>query len=152
VTRLPLAAADMIAADGRSVGTVVLTQTPEGVRLALALRDLPPGEHGFHLHAVGKCEPPSFTSAGAHFNPESKKHGFFARDGHHAGDMANILVPPGGALSTTLTNKRITLDRGKPNSVFQEGGTALIIHDKFDDYITDPIGNSGDRIACGVIK
>jgi superoxide dismutase, Cu-Zn family len=66
--------------------------------------------------------------------------------------MANILVPPGGALSTTLTNKRITLDRGKPNSVFQEGGTALIIHDKFDDYITDPIGNSGDRIACGVIK
>src|SRR5262245_23999294 len=152
VTRIPLVAADLIAADGRSVGTVVLTQTASGVRLDLALRDLPPGEHGFHLHTVGKCEPPSFASAGTHFNPENKKHGFFARDGHHAGDMPNILIPANGALSTTIMNNKITLERRRPHSVFHEGGTAIVIHDKFDDYITDPIGNSGGRIACGVVK
>jgi Cu-Zn family superoxide dismutase len=137
--------------DRKDVGTVTLTQTPSAVRLTLSLSGLPPGEHAFHVHAVGRCEPP-FTSAGPHFNPENKKHGYFSREGHHAGDMPNLLVPASGNLTVTVVNSEITLERGKPNSVFQDGGTALVIHATFDDYVTDPAGNAGDRIACGVIR
>jgi superoxide dismutase, Cu-Zn family len=151
VTRIATAMAELKAVDGKSVGRAVLTQTPTGVQIVLTLTGLPPGEHGFHVHAVGRCEPP-FASAGPHFNPGNKKHGFFAREGHHAGDMSNLHIPEGGALTATIVNSDITLEPGKPNSVFHEGGTALVIHARFDDYLTDPDGNSGDPIACGVIK
>jgi superoxide dismutase, Cu-Zn family len=146
----PSASAEVKSADGKDVGTVTLTQTRAGVRLSLALKDLPPGEHAFHVHAVGKCEPP-FTSAGPHFNPAQKKHGKLNPEGHHAGDMDNITIPPGGKLTMRVVNKDITLEKDKPNSVFQEGGTAVVIHAGKDDYTTDPAGNAGDRIACGVI-
>ncbi|MGA7487742.1 MAG: superoxide dismutase family protein [Xanthobacteraceae bacterium] len=144
------ASAELKSADGKDVGIVTLTQTRSGVRMNLALKGLPPGEHAFHVHAVGKCEPP-FTSAGPHFNPAQKKHGKLNPEGHHAGDMDNIRIPASGNLTTRVVDKDITLEKDKPNSVFQEGGTALVIHAGKDDYKTDPAGNAGDRIACGVI-
>jgi Cu-Zn family superoxide dismutase len=148
----PLSAtAELKSADGKDVGTATLTQTRSGVRIALALKGLPPGEHAFHVHAVGKCEPP-FTSAGPHFNPEQKKHGKLNKEGHHAGDMDNIRIPESGNLTVQVVDKDITLEKGKPNSLFQEGGTALVVHAGKDDYMSDPAGNAGDRIACGVIR
>jgi Cu-Zn family superoxide dismutase len=147
----PLSAtAELKSADGKDVGTAKLTQTRSGVRIALTLKGLPAGEHAFHVHAVGKCEPP-FTSAGPHFNPVQKKHGKLNPEGHHAGDMDNITIPASGKLTRRVVNKDITLEKDKPNSVLQEGGTALVIHAGKDDYTTDPAGNAGDRIACGVI-
>jgi superoxide dismutase, Cu-Zn family len=146
----PSATAELKSAEGKDVGTVTLTQTRAGVRLSLALKDLPRGEHAFHVHGVGKCEP-AFTSAGPHFNPAQKKHGKLNPEGHHAGDMDNITIPAGGKLTLRVVNKDITLEKDKPNSVFQEGGTAVVIHAGKDDYATDPAGNAGDRIACGVI-
>ena len=124
---------------------------PDCVRIAVTLMGLPSGEHAFHVHAVGKCEAPGFTSAGPHFNPGNKKHGKLNQEGHHAGDMDNFSTPANGNLTLTVVNKDITLDKGKPNSVFQAAGTALVVHANKDDYMTDPAGNAGDRIACGVI-
>lgn len=136
--------------DGKDVGTATLTQTPHGVLVGLALKGIKPGEHAFHVHAVGKCEPP-FTTAGGHFNPGAKKHGMEAAEGFHAGDMPNLHVPASGELMVEVMNAAITLDKGKPNSVFQGAGTAVVIHAGKDDYKSDPAGNAGDRIACGVI-
>ena len=147
----PPATAEVKTADGKDVGIVTLTQTRSGVRLSGSLKGLPAGEHALHMHSVGKCEPP-FTSAGPHFNPAQKKHGKLNPEGHHAGDMDNIVVPASGNLALKMVNKDITLEKGKPNSVFQEGGTAVVVHAAKDDYTTDPTGNAGDRIACGVVK
>jgi len=138
-------------ADGRDVGAAVLTQTPFGVLIRLAIKGLPPGEHAFHVHGVGKCESP-FTSAGGHFNPGGKKHGVLVPEGHHAGDMPNLHIPASGELMIEVVNSAITLDKGKPNSVFHPDGTALIVHAGKDDYKTDPTGDAGGRIACGVIN
>jgi Cu-Zn family superoxide dismutase len=146
----PTATAELKTTDGKDAGKVTLTQTSSGVRLQLALKGLPEGEHAFHVHAVGKCEPP-FTTAGPHFNPGQKKHGKTNPEGHHAGDMDNIRVAANGTVSLTVENKDITLEKGKPNSVFQDAGTAIVVHAGQDDYKTDPAGNAGDRIACGVI-
>ena len=144
------ASADIKSADGKDVGKATLTQTADGVRIRATLTGLPPGEHAFHVHSVGKCEAP-FTSAGPHFNPGQKKHGLKSPEGHHAGDMENFVVPANGKVTVTAVNKDITLEKDKPNSVFQPDGTALVIHAGKDDYTTDPAGNAGDRIACGVI-
>lgn len=138
-------------AKGEDAGSVTLTQTPSGVLLSLSVKGLPAGEHAFHVHGVGKCEPP-FTSAGGHFNPGGKKHGLMATDGHHAGDMPNLHIPASGALTVEVVNAAITLEKGKPNSVFGPAGTAIIIHAGKDDYKTDPTGEAGGRIACGVIQ
>ena len=146
----PTATAELKTADGKDAGKVTLTQTQSGVRLQLALTGLPPGEHAFHVHAVGKCEPP-FTSAGPHFNPQQKKHGKENPEGHHAGDMDNLTVPANGMVSLTVVNNDITLEKGKSNSVFQEAATAIVVHAGKDDYKSDPAGNAGDRIACGII-
>jgi len=135
---------------GKDAGTVDLTQTPHGVLLKLSLKGIPAGEHAFHVHAVGKCEPP-FTSAGGHFNPGGKKHGMAAADGPHAGDMPNLYVPASGELVVEIANPAISLAKGQPNSVFDADGSAIIVHAGLDDYKTDPTGNAGDRIACGVI-
>jgi superoxide dismutase, Cu-Zn family len=136
-------------ADGKEVGSAQLTQTATGgVLISLAVNGLPPGDHAFHVHAVGKCEPP-FTSAGGHFNPTNKKHGMLSPEGHHAGDMPNLHVPPDGALSVDVVNDAITLEKGKPNDA---NGLALIIHAGKDDYKTDPTGDAGGRIACGIIE
>ncbi len=137
-------------AAGKDVGTVDLVQTPQGVLLKMSLKGIPAGEHAFHVHAVGKCEPP-FTTAGGHFNPASKKHGMEAAEGAHAGDMPNLHVPANGELVIEIANPAISLVKGQPNSVFDADGSAIVIHAKADDYKSDPAGNAGDRIACGVI-
>ena len=145
------ASAPLMDAQGKEVGSANLTQTPHGVLINVAVKGLPPGDHAIHVHAVGKCEPP-FTSAGGHFNPDSKKHGILAAEGHHAGDMPNLHVPQDGNLTIEILNASLSLDKGKPNSVFDADGSAIVIHAKGDDYKSDPAGDAGGRIACGVIQ
>ena len=144
------ATAAMKDVQGKQIGTATLTESDEGVRIALDVSKLPAGAHGFHIHSVGKCEPPDFKSAGPHFNPEGKKHGMKNPDGPHAGDLPDLEVGADGTVKTTITTKQVTLGAGK-NSLFPEGGTALVIHADPDDEKTDPSGNSGARIACGVV-
>jgi Cu-Zn family superoxide dismutase len=138
-------------AQGKEVGTAELSQLPDGVLIRLSVKGVPAGEHAFHVHGAGKCEPP-FTSAGGHFNPDSKKHGIMASAGHHAGDMPNLHIPSDGTLAIEIVNAAITLEKGKPNSLYGANGTALIIHAGKDDYKTDPTGEAGGRIACGVVE
>lgn len=137
--------------DGAAIGNIDLTQISGGVLVKLAVKGLPPGEHAFHVHAVGKCEPP-FTSAGGHFNPDNHKHGLMASEGHHAGDMPNLTVPASGELTVEVLNTAVTLDKGKPNSLYKPDGTSFVIHAAADDYKTDPAGNAGGRIACAVVE
>jgi len=135
--------------DGKEVGTVDLTDTPNGVLMHLDLTAVPPGDHGFHVHAVGKCEPPDFKSAGGHFNPDETKHGLMAADGPHAGDMPNLYVPESGKITLEVLAPLVTL-KGDP-ALLDDDGSALVIHAAPDDYQSDPAGNAGDRIACGVV-
>ncbi len=135
---------------GKAVGDVDLSQTPNGVLLKLSIKGLTPGEHAFHIHAVGKCEAP-FDSAGGHFNPGGHKHGMMTGQGH-AGDMPNLHVLQSGDLTVEILNSAITLEKGKPNSVLDADGSSIVIHAGPDDYKSDPDGKAGERIACGVIQ
>lgn len=131
---------------GRTVGTALLRQSPNGTLVAVRFRGLPPGTHAFHIHAVGKCEPP-FASAGGHYNPSGTKHGFLVDGGPHVGDMPNIHVGADGTLDIEVLNSKLVLD----TRLFDADGAAIVLHAKGDDYKSQPSGDAGGRIACGVI-
>ena len=143
--------AELRDSQGKVVGTAQLKQVDEGVQVSLHLTGIPAGTHAFHIHSVGKCEAPSFESAGEHFNPRGKKHGLKNPAGPHAGDLPNITVGSDGKGNAKVINTHFTLGESA-NSVFHPGGSAIVIHEKADDGKTDPAGNAGDRIACGVIE
>ena len=144
------ATADMKSASGQSIGVATLTEVPGGVRIVIDVKDLPPGQNGVHIHEVGKCEGPQFTTAGGHFNPEKKQHGTMNPQGAHAGDLPNMSVDGYGVGRLETTTNRITLATG-PTSVLDADGSAIVIHAAADDFKTDPTGNSGGRSVCGVI-
>jgi Cu-Zn family superoxide dismutase len=137
--------------DGNNVGEVTLKQTPNGVLLTAELKNLPEGAHAFHVHEVGECVAP-FKSAGGHYSPDDSKHGFLVKGGPHAGDMPNIHVPASGELTIEVFNSRISLAEDAANTVFDDDGSTIIIHEGGDDYESQPAGAAGPRIACGVIE
>ena len=144
---------DMKDSAGKSVGTATVSPADNGVKIDLDLHGLPPGVHGFHIHAVGKCDGPDFTTAGGHFNPDKKQHGSENPNGPHAGDLDNLAVDADGNVKTTVIAEGAKFaGSSDPHSIFHPGGTALVIHAGEDDMKTDPSGNSGKRIACGVIS
>ena len=136
---------------GHSIGFVTIKPAATGVSLQLNLRSLPPGVHGIQFHQNAVCDAPEFKGAGPHFNPDGKQHGLNNPQGHHAGDMQNLTADAKGNVKATLSDPDVTLADGA-HSLFSNGGTAIVIHDKADDLMTDPSGNSGGRIACGVVK
>jgi len=146
----PSARAVLVNNQGQKVGEATLTETPQGVKISLKVENLPPGVHACHIHEKGVCAAPDFQSAGGHFNPLGKHHGLKSPQGPHAGDLPNLTVGADGKGSLETVAALVTLKPGK-NSLFQEGGTSLVLHAGPDDDLTDPAGNAGARIACGPI-
>lgn len=146
----PQATAELKNAKGEAVGSARLWEDANGVRVAAQVRGISTGRHGIHVHAVGKCDPPEFTTAGGHFNPGGKRHGLKTPAGPHAGDLPNLEVGADGTGRLEYATRLVTLGSG-PTSLFDADGSALVLHANPDDETTDPTGNSGGRIACGVI-
>ena len=144
------ARADLTDAKGAKVGTAVLTEGEGGVHVAVKVQGLAPGKHGIHVHSVGKCDPPDFMTSSSHFNPTGKKHGLKSADGAHLGDLPNLEVGADGKGEGHFTLKGVTLGES-PNGLFGAAGSAVVIHEKVDDETSDPGGNSGARVACGVV-
>jgi Cu-Zn family superoxide dismutase len=138
--------------DGNSVAVATLTGTEFGVRIEIQASGLSEGRHGYHIHETGRCEAPDFTSAGGHFNPGSTKHGMENPAGPHGGDLPNLVIEEDGTGSLNTLNPYISLGTGAANDLLRAGATSLMIHAGPDDYYTDPAGDSGARIACGVIE
>ncbi len=148
----PSASATFIDASGAEIGTARLIETPHGVLIEAELTGLPPGEHGFHIHETGICDPADgFASAGGHYAPRGHDHGFEAAEGFHAGDMPNQFVAADGTLMLHVLNQHVTLREGE-GSLLDGDGSALMIHGGADDYASQPSGDAGARIACAVIE
>lgn len=148
--RGPSATVELMSSGGQKVGTATLTEEGGTVRIVVEVTGLSPGQHGLHIHAVGKCNPPGFTTAGGHYNPLARKHGLASPEGAHAGDLPNLVADASGKARYEQATAAVTLREG-PLSVFDADGSALVIHEKEDDQKTDPTGNSGGRVACGVL-
>lgn len=146
------ARAELINNQGKRVGNVLFKEDAEGVVVTVRVNGLPPGMHSLHIHDSARCESPDFSSAGGHFNPYSDEHGFLNPRGPHAGDLPNIMVSANGRGTMEIITRRVTLKEGKDHSLFQEGGTSVVIHQNPDDYLSDPAGKAGERIACGAIE
>lgn len=144
------ATASMHDGSGRAVGVLELEQRTDGVRVVGELTGLPPGTHGIHFHQVGRCDGPDFVTAGPHFNPANRHHGLENPAGPHAGDLPNLIIPASGTVRIEILSPRVTLDDAR-TGLFDNDGTALVIHANVDDQHTDPAGNSGPRIVCGAI-
>jgi Cu-Zn family superoxide dismutase len=137
---------------GEDAGTATFTQDKSKLSIKLDLKNLPVGEHAVHIHAKPLCDAPDFKTAGGHFNPENKQHGTLNPMGHHAGDLPqNVEIGEGHVGQATFKVDYLSLDPASPNSILANGGTAIMVHEKPDDMKTDPTGNAGNRIACGVI-
>ncbi|WP_245833117.1 superoxide dismutase family protein [Oceanobacillus timonensis] len=142
---------EMYNTDGDRVGTARLNETDGGVAVNVEVEGLSPGFHAIHVHEYGKCEEPDFSSSGNHFNPDGKNHGLLRTDGPHIGDLPNIEANGDGFVQEELMIEEATLKQGK-NSLIADNGTSLIIHDGVDDGMSQPAGDSGERIVCGVIS
>lgn len=145
-----LASAEMSGPEGEAMGTVALAGTPNGILLQVRMEQVPPGGHGIHIHETGTCEGPDFQSAGGHFAPQGHSHGFLSPEGPHAGDLPNVFVGEDGVLRADILTDRVSLGTGE-TGLNKPEGTAIVLHSGVDDYMTDPSGDSGNRIACGPI-
>ena len=145
-----LAHAVLADTQGRTIGEARLQETPQGVLLRLDLKQMPSGTHAVHFHNTGRCDGPTFESAGDHFAPVRHRHGFLKADGPHAGDLPNLEVPGSGQLTVEYLVHDVTIGAG-PASLFDGDGSALVVHEGKDDYLSDPAGGSGSRIACGAL-
>ena len=143
--------ATLTAADGKDAGLVTLSEDGNGVTVKVEVAGLEPGEHGVHLHMIGRCEGPKFDTAGSHWNPTGKEHGRDNPAGAHLGDLANLTVGADGRGRSTFLVSGATL-KGAQNPLIDLDGAALVVHAKADDYKTDPSGSSGDRVACAVLE
>lgn len=151
--QLPTATAVLIDTEGRQIGTVRLEETPiKGVLLRIDVTGLSTGEHGIHIHETGRCDAPSFESAGGHFDPWGHAHGAESPNGMHAGDLINLRVPGQGRIEAERLAENVTLAEGLLNSLLDEDGSAVVIHAGADDYVSQPSGSSGSPVACGVIR
>jgi Cu-Zn family superoxide dismutase len=146
----PPARAELRDAGGRTVGRATLTQAPHGLLIALDLTGVPAGTRAMHVHDIGQCDAPAFTSAGAHYNPTVRAHGIRSPNGMHGGDLPNVVVPVGGATRVEVFTRELQLGPGM-GTLFDRDGSALMLHSTADDYASDPGGNAGTRYACGVI-
>lgn len=147
----PAATASLKDARGQPVGTATFTELGGVVKLKVSASGLSPGQHGIHIHEKGRCEAPDFKSAGGHFNPHGRQHGTDNEHGTHAGDMPNLEAGADGKASLQTVLHGVTLERGAANSLLDADGAAIVIHAHADDQKSEPSGNSGDRVACGVV-
>jgi Cu-Zn family superoxide dismutase len=146
------ATAELRNSEGEVIGEATFEEVDTGVRIQFEGENLPPGLHGFHIHENGECSPPGFESAGDHFNPTHTQHGLQSPEGPHAGDLPNLDVDENGTARMDFVASGLSLDATSERSLMTGNGTALVIHETQDDQVTDPSGNSGARIACGVIR
>lgn len=141
----------LIDPEGKQIGNVAISEVAQGVRIFAQADDVPPGVHAFHIHETGQCDPPDFQSAGGHYNPTGMQHGWDNPQGPHAGDFPNVHVHEDGKLAVEYFTNAVTLGEGE-TTLFDEDGSAIVMHEGADDYQTDPAGDAGARIACGVIS